>query len=85
MFLFNLQFYVNCIIIVLFINKLYKEWIYKIDTNVKKIAGRYPYEGIFKMLPGDKISVKRSKNEWETTYIAVQADNEMFLIKKTRE
>lgn len=57
---------------------------FQLVTNAKRIAGRYPYEGIFAMYPGDKVEVSKSINSSRDVYIAVQAENEMFLIKKNR-
>lgn len=55
----------------------------KIETTSERIAGRYPTETILEMKSGDIIKVNRTGEEPET-YMAVQAGNELFLIKKHR-
>ena len=52
-------------------------------TSCKKIAGRYPEEGIIEMKVGDTVTVNKGGAKPET-YMAVQAGNEMFLVKKNR-
>ena len=52
-------------------------------TSCKKIAGRYPEEGIIEMKVGDTVTVNKIGAKSET-YMAVQAGNEMFLVKKNR-
>jgi len=54
-----------------------------INTTAKKIAGRNPCYGIFEMKRGDFIKVKKAGAKAEL-YMAVNAGNEMFLIKRTR-
>jgi len=54
-----------------------------IETTACKIAGRYPKEAILKMYSGETVKVKKVGAKPET-YMAVQAGNEMFLIKKNR-
>lgn len=55
----------------------------KIETTAKRIAGRYPEESMLEMQAGDTVTVEKAGAEPET-YMAVQAGNEMFLIKKNR-
>ena len=55
----------------------------KIETTAKKIAGRYSTEAFLEMHAGDTIKVCKVGANPET-YMAVQAGNEMFLIKKNR-
>lgn len=52
-------------------------------TNCKKIAGRYPEEGIIEMKVGDTVTVNKG-GAMPETYMAIQAGNEMFLVKKNR-
>ena len=54
-----------------------------IKTTAKKIAGRYPGESILEMQSGDTVTVNKVGADSET-YLAVQAGNELFLVKKTR-
>ena len=54
-----------------------------IETTATKIAGRYPCEAILKMHVGDTVKVNKACSDSET-YMAVQAGNEMFLVKKNR-
>lgn len=54
-----------------------------IETTATKIAGRYPTEAILEMHSGDTVKVNKPGAEPET-YMAVRADNEMFLVKKNR-
>ena len=58
-------------------------WSSKIETTCKKIAGRYPEEAILEMKAGDTVTVNKAGAETET-YMAIQAGNELFLIKKNR-
>lgn len=53
-------------------------------TNVQKIAGRYPNEAVLCMHAGDTVEVSKTHNGQRTVYMAVQAGNELFLIKKER-
>ena len=55
----------------------------EIETTAKQIAGRYPEEAILEMKAGDTVVVNKAGAEKET-YMAVQAGNELFLIKKNR-
>lgn len=55
----------------------------KIETTAEKIAGRYPEEAILEMHAGDTVKVNKGGAEPEN-YMAVQAGNELFLIKKNR-
>lgn len=59
-------------------------WARHIVTNLKRIAGRYYYEAIYEMHAGDTIEVSKSSSGPREVYMAVQAGNEMFLIKKNR-
>jgi len=54
-----------------------------IKTTAVKIAGKYPTEAILEMHAGDTIKVCYAGVNYGT-YMAVQAGNEMFLIKKNR-
>jgi len=54
-----------------------------IKTTAKKIAGRYPHEAILEMQAGDTVKVNKASGVPEV-YMAVQAGNELFLIKKNR-
>lgn len=56
----------------------------QITTSGKKIAGRYYNEAILEMFPGDTVKIKHSIHSKSVVYMAVQAGNEMFLIKKNR-
>ncbi|MCI8616903.1 MAG: hypothetical protein HFJ60_01355 [Clostridia bacterium] len=47
--------------------------------DVERIAGRYPYEGIFILKPNDKISVKKGSVTEE--FVALQFENKMYLVK----
>ena len=58
-------------------------WSSKINTTCQKIAGRYPEEAILEMKAGDTVTVNKAGAEAET-YMAVQAGNELFLVKKNR-
>ena len=51
----------------------------QISNGVKKIAGRYPNEGIFVLKPNDKISVKKGSLTEE--FAALQFENKMYLVK----
>lgn len=57
-----------------------------LNTTAKIIAGRNKRSAILEMRAGDKVELTRfsdrSKNRF--VYIAVEAENEMFLIEKTR-
>lgn len=55
-----------------------------ISTNAKKIAGRYYYEAILEMKNQDIVEVSKSLTGKTEIYMAVEAGNEMFLIKKER-
>ncbi len=57
------------------------EYSEKIFTTkrVKKIAGRYPNEGIFILKPNDKISVKKGSVTEE--FAALKFENKMYLVK----
>lgn len=55
-----------------------------IETTADKISGRYPTEAILEMHAGDIVKVSKGTNAITETYMAVQAGNEMFLIKKNR-
>lgn len=55
----------------------------EIETTAKRIAGRYPEEAILEMNAGDTVKVSKAGAAPET-YMAVQAGNELFLVKKTR-
>lgn len=54
-----------------------------IETTAKKIAGRYPHEAILEMKAEDTVKVSKGDATPET-YMAVQAGNELFLVKKNR-
>ena len=56
----------------------------QLKTNSKKIAGRYYYEAILEMHNGDTVEVSKNSVGKRDVYMAVQAGNEMFLIKKER-
>lgn len=58
-------------------------WSSEIKTTGKKIAGRYYNEAILEMKAGDTVTVNKFGAEAET-YMAVQAENELFLVKKNR-
>lgn len=51
----------------------------KTSSKVKKIAGRYFYEGIFILKPNDKIIVK--KGSMTEKFAAVHFEKKMYLIK----
>lgn len=55
----------------------------KINSNARRIAGRYPTEAILEMHAGDTVEVSKLGGISET-YMAVQAGNELFLVKKNR-
>ena len=57
---------------------------FEFSTTGKKIAGRYPYEGIVELHNGDTICVLCNSYGVYDTFMAVQAGNELFLIKKER-
>ncbi|MCI9177428.1 MAG: hypothetical protein HFJ28_02370 [Clostridia bacterium] len=54
------------------------------STTGKKIAGRYPYEGIIELRAGDAIRALRNAYGEFDVFMAVQAGNELFLLKKGR-
>lgn len=54
-----------------------------IVTTAERIAGRYPTEAILKMKAGDTVKVHKGSAVPEV-YMAVQAGNELFLVKKNR-
>ena len=58
-------------------------WSVEIRTTAKKIAGRYPEEAILEMKLGDTVTVSKGSDAVET-YMVVQGDNELFLVKKNR-
>lgn len=53
-------------------------------TGGTRIAGRYYYEAILEMRNGDTVEVSKSFSGEREIYMAVQAGNEMFLLKKNR-
>lgn len=55
----------------------------KIETKARKIAGRYPVEAIIEMYAGDTVTVNKFGAKPEV-YMAVQAGNELLLVKKNR-
>lgn len=57
---------------------------FEFSTTGKKIAGRYPYEGIVELRNGDTIKVLCNAYGISDTFMAVQVQNELFLIKKER-
>lgn len=48
------------------------------EKNVKKLAGRYPDEGIFLLTEGDEIHLK-GKNQ--VTFFVVRRDEKLYLVK----
>ena len=58
-------------------------WVYKYEAPEKRIAGRYPEEAILVLKPGETLILYDNENVKET-FMAVQAGNEIFLIKKNR-
>ena len=58
-------------------------WSVEIRTTAQKIAGRYPEEAILEMKLGDTVTVSKGSDAVET-YMVVQGDNELFLVKKKR-
>lgn len=56
----------------------------QLKSKAKKIAGRYSYEAILEMHVGDTLEVSNSSTGSRDIYMAVQAGNEMFLLKKSR-
>lgn len=58
-------------------------WSSEIKTTCKKIAGRYTHEAILEMRTGDTVTVNKGGAEPEV-YMAVQAGNELLLVKKNR-
>ena len=57
---------------------------FQLKTTAKRIAGRYAHEAILEMHPGDTVEVSKNINGPRTVYMAVQAEYEMFLIKRNR-
>jgi len=57
---------------------------FQLKTTAKRIAGRYAHEAVFEMHPGDIVEISKTFNGTRTVYMAVQADYEMFLIKRNR-
>ena len=57
-----------------------------LSTTAKIIAGKKNREAILEMCAGDKVELTRYSNRSKKRYvfIAVEAENEMFLIEKTR-
>lgn len=58
-------------------------WSSEIKTSGKRIAGRYPEEAILEMKAGDTVTVNKGGAKPEV-YMAVQAGNELLLVKKNR-
>lgn len=58
-------------------------WSSEIKTSGKRIAGRYPEEAILEMKAGDTVTVSKFGAKPEV-YMAVQAGNELLLVKKNR-
>lgn len=56
----------------------------QLKTSAKRIAGRYYYEAILEMHNGDTVEVSKNSVGKREVYMAVQAGNEIFLIKKER-
>lgn len=56
----------------------------QLKTDSKKIAGRYYHEAILEMHNGDTVEVSKNSFGKREVYMAVQAGNEVFLIKKER-
>lgn len=56
----------------------------QLKTDSKRVAGRYYYEAILEMHNGDTVEVSKNSAGKREVYMAVQAGNEMFLIKKER-
>lgn len=54
-----------------------------IETTAKRIAGRNPTEAVLEMHAGDTVRVNKIGAVPEV-YMAVQAGNELFLVKKNR-
>ncbi len=55
-------------------------YVLKWSNGVKRIAGRYPTEGVFLLKPNDKIVVGKSERTKEE-FAAVQFENKMYMIK----
>ncbi len=55
-----------------------------IETTARKIAGRQFHEAILEMHSGDTVKVTKGDDSIQEVYMAVQAGNEMFLVKKNR-
>ena len=53
-------------------------------TSAEKIAGRYPTEAVLLLHAGDTVELSKSAKGKRTVYMAVQAGNELFLVKKNR-
>ena len=49
------------------------------DTNVQRLAGRYPWEGIFLLKPNGIISVKNGRSI--ERFVALPFENKMYLVK----
>lgn len=58
-------------------------WVYKYESPERRIAGRYPEEAILVLKPGETLTLHFNSSKKET-YMAVQAGNELFLVKKNR-
>ena len=54
-----------------------------IETNAKRVAGRYPTEAVLEMRVGDTVEVRKAGGTPEN-YMVVKAGNELFLVKKNR-
>ena len=61
-------------------------WANYLKTTATKVAGRYPTQAILEMRAGDTLEVSSYHDAKQDVHVfmAVQAGNEMFLIKKTR-
>ena len=59
-------------------------WSAEIKTSGKQIAGRYPEEAIIEMHAGDTVIVTKGSDIESEVYMAVQAGNELLLVKKKR-
>lgn len=57
-----------------------------LSTTAKIIAGRNKKEAILEMRAGDTVELTRfsDRRKYKYVYIAVEAENEMFLLEKTR-
>lgn len=56
----------------------------QLKTDSKRVAGRYYYEAILEMNNGETVEVSKNLDGKRKVYMAIQAGNEMFLIKKER-